>query len=77
MSRVAKPPDPIILPTADVASGEVSGHRLLCDDRIPIRLSHGRPAHLMGYWDRPAQCPDGPTCVGRHRRHRTQRGTGS
>jgi hypothetical protein len=49
----------MILPTAEVASGEVSGHRLLCDDRIPIRLSYDRPAHLLGYWDRPWQCPGG------------------
>src|SRR3954447_8770623 len=59
MSRVAKPPELMILPTAEVASGEVSGHRLLCDDRVPIRLSHDRPAHLLGYWHRPARCPDG------------------
>jgi hypothetical protein len=59
MSRVAKPPERMILPTAEVASGEVSGHQLLCDDRIPIRLSHDRSAHLLGYWDSPAQCPDG------------------
>ncbi|HKG51987.1 MAG TPA: hypothetical protein VKB14_16245 [Actinomycetales bacterium] len=49
----------MILPTAEPASGEVSGHRLLCDDRIPIRVSHDRPARLLGYWNRPAQCPDG------------------
>jgi len=49
----------MILPTAEIASGEVSGHRLLCDDRIPIRLSYERPARLLGYWDRPAQCPNG------------------
>src|SRR4051812_16709183 len=59
MSRALKPTDRMILPTADTASGEVTGHRLLCDDRIPIRLSHDRPARLLGYWDRPAQCPDG------------------
>ena len=59
MSRASKPPDRMIVPTAEVASGEVSGHRLLCDDRIPIRLSHDRPARLLGYWDRPVQCPDG------------------
>jgi hypothetical protein len=59
MSRVLKPADRMILPTADTASGEVIRHRLLCDDRIPIRLSHDRPVRLLGYWDRPAQCPDG------------------
>jgi hypothetical protein len=59
MSRSSKPPGRMILPTAEAASGEVSGHRLLCDDRIPSRLSHDRPARLLGYWDRPAQCPDG------------------
>ena len=59
MSRTSKRPDRMILPTAEAASGEVSGHRLLCDDRIPIRLSHVRPAHLLAYWDRPAQCPHG------------------
>src|SRR4051812_10681348 len=59
MSRAARPPDRMILPTAEVTSGVVSGHRLLCDDRIPIRLSHDRPARLLGYWDRPTQCPDG------------------
>ena len=59
MSRAARPSDRMILPTADAASGEVGGHRLLCDDRIPIRLSHDRPASLLGYWNRPAQCPDG------------------
>jgi hypothetical protein len=59
MSRVSKPPELMILPTAEVTSGEMSGHRLLCDDRIPIRLSYDRAAHLLGYWDRPAPCPDG------------------
>src|SRR3954449_2959715 len=59
MSRASKPPDRMILPTANVPSGEVTGHRLLCDDRIPIRLSHDRPSHLLGYWDRPQRCPDG------------------
>src|SRR3954463_8336966 len=59
MSRVAKPPERMILQTANVPSGEVIGHRLLCDDRIPIRLSYDRPAHVLGYWDRPSQCPDG------------------
>src|SRR4051794_13424751 len=33
MSRASKPPDRMTLPTAGAASGEVSGHRLLCDDR--------------------------------------------
>jgi hypothetical protein len=59
MSRVAKPPERMILPMAEVASGEVNGHRLVCDDRIPIRLSYDRPARLPGYWDRPWRCPDG------------------
>ena len=49
----------MILPTAEVASGDVSGHRLLCDDRIPTRFTYDRPARLLGYWDRPTQCPDG------------------
>src|SRR4051812_30647221 len=59
MSRVSRSTDTMILPTVDVVSGEVSGHRLLCDDRVPIRLSHDRPARLLGYWDRPQRCPDG------------------
>src|SRR3954464_13459197 len=59
MSTAAKPADRMILPTAEMASGEVSGHRLLCDDRVPIRLSHDRPARLLGDWRRPARCPDG------------------
>src|SRR4051794_10310813 len=59
MSRASKPPDRMILPTAEPASSEVGGHRFLCDDRIPIRLLHGRAAHVLGYWDRPARCPDG------------------
>src|SRR5690349_15139089 len=59
MSRVSKPLEAMILPTVDAASGEVNGHRLLCDDRIPIRLSQGRSAHLLGYGDRLAQGPDG------------------
>ena len=58
MSSASKVADRMILPAAEVASGEVSGHRLLFDDRIPIRVSHDRPARLLGYWDRPGQCPD-------------------
>jgi len=58
MSPASKVADRMILPAAEVASGEVSGHRLMFDDRIPIRVSHDRPARLLGYWDRPGQCPD-------------------
>src|SRR4051812_12759923 len=59
MSRVSEPPERMILPTAELASGEVSDHLLLCDDRIPIRLAHHGPARLLAYGDRPARCPDG------------------
>jgi hypothetical protein len=27
--------------------------------RIPIRLSYDRPAHVLGHWDRPVHYPDG------------------
>src|SRR4051794_6533186 len=59
MSRASSVADRMILPTAEVPSGEVSGHRLLCDDRVPIALSYDRPARLLGYWHRPPQCPEG------------------
>src|SRR3954453_20271108 len=59
MTASARTSSAMVLPYADRADGEVDGPRCYSDARVPVGFCYDRPPRLVGWWDRPEQCPSG------------------